>query len=186
MAGRKHHSGYNPDLFGHNSRRRRRRVNVSPPAMTRDQAMRISQGLGYLGTPALPQTPSHVNDDADWEEIADIVDVDNLQGHDNEFSPDDPSANRYAQHQKELRYANTREQRAKKWSALRNTLLATFLHLQYQTRNWTTKQSYLSEDIECQFSPEKQRQRSVDLIDMLGKYLLLFLLSRLSTVLLII
>lgn len=174
MGGRKLHNGYNPDLFGHNSRQRRRRVNVSPPAMTRRQALRISEGLGFFEPPPLPQLPSHVEDDTNWEDIAD-----NVQNHrsiDNDFCADDPSGNRYAQNQKELRHADQREKREKKWLSLRNTLIAMYLHLQYQTLNWTTKHSYLSEDVECHCSPEKQRQRPVDLIDMLSKPLYVFFL----------
>lgn len=172
MPRRELHNSHNADLFGHNSRPRRRRLNVPTPSISRKQALRISQGLGFFEHPAPPQPPSHVEDKTVWEDIAD--NFDHPEGNNNDRWPDDPSGNRYAQHQKELRHADARENRAKKWLALQNILIAKFLHLQYHTLNWTTKDDYLFEEVECHCSPEKGQKRYFDLIDILVKSLSLF------------
>ncbi|EGG06268.1 uncharacterized protein MELLADRAFT_106960 [Melampsora larici-populina 98AG31] len=150
-------SGYDADMFG-NRRTRQRQNNTAPPGMTRPEALRIAQELGFLERPT-PLLPSATEDDNDgWEDTNDCI-------HE-EIT--DFSGDQYASHQKSLRHAEARARRQQKWKALETQLTATYLHLQYSTCNWTKPYSYLSNEVQCKCPSDKLRRQRVDLIDLLS------------------
>lgn len=163
-------TGNNPDMFGHSKPRKRPKGNVSPPGVTSEVARRVSQSLGFAETSPRPQDPPLETDNNNWEDIPE--EMNQFQGINNcDTPPADSSGDRYARYQRELRREEARAKRAMKWLAQEKEMIAMYLNLQSRTLNWTTQHSYLSEAIECPCSPENCRQRSVDLIDILSKYL---------------
>lgn len=158
--------GHDADLFGHRRTQvRRRRRQPSPPAVTREEALRISQQLGFLERQQTPLLNSRTeeendNDNDNWENVDNINEFENVP---------DSTGDHYARHQRSLRRAEARARTQHKWKALEAQLTATYLHLQHHTRNWTnepTYHSYLSNEFQCQCLPEKLRKRCVDLIDL--------------------
>ncbi|KAH9818347.1 hypothetical protein DFH28DRAFT_925835 [Melampsora americana] len=147
--------GFDDDLNS-NKPSRRQRTGDSPPPMTRDEALRISQGLGLLQHPTTPPPiPTHLDADDGWEDIQDE------NGLNDEIRPDSPG-NQYANHQKSLRRAEARARSLGKWKALESQMTATFLHLQHSTLNWTKKYSYSTNKIKCD---GRRRKRGVTFCD---------------------
>lgn len=174
MAGSKHgHSGFNADLFGHGKKRyRRSRKYTSPPDMTREKALKISECLGLLKHPPTPHPLTSPDQDDDDENNWEDVNVEAGVGLDGEYRADSPG-NHYARHQQLLRRAEARARNQQKWKTLEAHLTASYLYLQNHTRNWTSHPSfsnYLSDEYQCLCSPVKVRQRHVDLIDLLGEF----------------
>ncbi|EGF97607.1 uncharacterized protein MELLADRAFT_84832 [Melampsora larici-populina 98AG31] len=176
--GKHHHSGFNTDLFGHGNKRSRRAKKIpSSSTMTRDEALKINQSLGLLKLPqdsnSFPSLEQHNQDDLNWEDVDDGV------GVGIEIRLDSPG-DCYARHQKSLRRVEARARIQERWKALEARLTASYLYLQHYTRNWTSQptfDSYLSDEIQCQCSPENLRKRHVDLIDLLrhtSKHLVTF------------
>lgn len=176
-------TGINPDIFGHdkshksNKSRKHQRGDVSPPGVTPEVADKISQSLGFV--PPLPPSQNHPlepdsQDDENWEDIPE--EMDDSQGINNhKFCAVDSSGNQYAWYQRELRRAEARAKRAKKWLAHENKIIAMYLSLQNRTLNWTTQHSYVNNEIECLCPSKDCQQRPVDLIDLLSKSFFRFL-----------
>lgn len=137
--------------------------------MTCHEALRISQQLGFLERPKSPLLDSPAvdpDDDHHWMNIDDGADIDIETWQ-------DTLGDHYARHQKSLQRAEARATIQTKWMALGAQLTATYLHLQHNARNWTSEptfQSYLSNELQCQCSPEKLRHRHLDLIDLLSQF----------------
>ncbi|KAH9822293.1 hypothetical protein DFH28DRAFT_1180610 [Melampsora americana] len=150
-------SGHDADLF-----------EPSPPVVTRDEALRISQQLGFLERRENPPLDDN-EDDNNWENVEDegaFIGINSVE------VVVDASGDHYARHQRSLRRAEARARTQSKWKALEAQLTATYLHLQHHTRNWTnqpTFHSYLSNELDCQCSPEDLRKRRVDFIDLLSR-----------------
>ncbi|EGG03749.1 uncharacterized protein MELLADRAFT_108934 [Melampsora larici-populina 98AG31] len=152
-------------MFGQRQTRQRRK-SPTPPPMTRDEALRISQGLGLLErsqppAPLLSETDDDADNNNEWEDIPEVPCT-----HE-EIRPDSPG-DQYAKHQRSLRRAEARARNQSKWMALEAQLTATYLHLQSFTQNWTKQNSYLTNEIKCQCPPEKFRRRCVDFVDILS------------------
>ncbi|KAH9809801.1 hypothetical protein DFH28DRAFT_1186335, partial [Melampsora americana] len=163
--------GYDADMFGHAAGRfqRKRRKYPSPPAMTREQALKIGESLGILEPQNVPPPPPPAEDNDDNNEWVDIIDGPDV-GLNSEIRPDSPG-DHYARHQHSLRRAEGRARTQQKWKALEPQITAFYLYLQHHTRNWKSQptfRSYLSEEIKCGCLPAQLRQRHVDLIDLLS------------------
>ncbi|EGG02631.1 uncharacterized protein MELLADRAFT_109971 [Melampsora larici-populina 98AG31] len=157
-------TGSNPDIFGHEKpkrSRKRQRGDVSPPGVTPGVAKKISQSLGFVQPSPPPQQSSLEPGDDKWEDIPE--EMNDFQGINNgESSVIDSSGNQYAQYQKELRRAEARAKRAKKWLAHENKIIAMYLNLQNRTLNWTTEHSYVNDEIKCACLPENCRQSQLE------------------------
>ncbi|EGF98310.1 uncharacterized protein MELLADRAFT_96026 [Melampsora larici-populina 98AG31] len=160
-------SGHYANLFGNGQSRQRRR-SPSPPGLTREKALRISQQLGFLERQQTPPPDSYDNDDVDnWENIDNYGPDVGINSIEIEV---DSSGDNYARHQRSLRRAEARARNQSKWKALEAQLTATYLHLRHHTHNWTnqpTFHSYLSNGLKCRCPPDKLRRRRVDFIDLL-------------------
>ncbi|KAH9808077.1 hypothetical protein DFH28DRAFT_1088308 [Melampsora americana] len=59
-----------------------------------------------------------------------------------------------------------------RWKALEPQLTALYLYLKHYTHNWTSQpsmNSYLSDEIQCECSPERLQRLNIDLIDLFGR-----------------
>ncbi|EGG03746.1 uncharacterized protein MELLADRAFT_108932 [Melampsora larici-populina 98AG31] len=129
-------AGFDVDLFDDKPTRRKKPGTTLAP-ISRDEALKISQGLGFMEPPRNPPLqPSSVDNDYNWENIIDTP-------HINDDIRPDSSGDQYATHQKSLRRAEAQARLQSKWKAVETKLTATYLHLQQHTRNWTKADSYL-------------------------------------------
>ncbi|EGG06277.1 uncharacterized protein MELLADRAFT_106941 [Melampsora larici-populina 98AG31] len=145
-------------------RSKRRRKAGTPPKMTPQKAQSISASLG-IATHPVPASNGHLEDLDDNPELNQFLPLPEEPEAPAHPIPD--AAYQFAQDSRSWWNAEARRNLKLQWNAIEFQMTATYLELQYQTRNWTSKASYLDVDINCQCSNSLTID-SVDLIDTLG------------------
>ncbi|KAH9816301.1 hypothetical protein DFH28DRAFT_1161229, partial [Melampsora americana] len=144
----------------------------SPPRQPPLIPQSISDALG-IG-PSRTNDQQNIYDGSIYDDLNEDPIAVQFLPHPDEAEADPPpipiAGTQFAEESQQYWNAEARQHLRNQWSAIESQMTATYLECQHETDNWTSRESYLDEVINCDCSGQQLSVQAVDLIN-LSSYL---------------